>query len=81
MARGETFAYHVMLFLSTLMYSSSTEFKMQLRREIVALRYLVYCHCSSEKIHMALCARKGSVVSALDVGSTTRAAAEAHVVM
>ena len=81
MARGETFAYHVMLFLSTLMYSSSTEFKIQLRRAIVTLRYLVYCRSSSEKMHMALCERKGSVVSALDAGSTARAAADTRVVM
>ena len=45
--------YLIILSLSTLMYSSSTEFKIQFLRAMISLWYLVYCSCCSEKRRMA----------------------------
>ena len=81
MARGVNFAYRVTLFLSILVYLSSTEFRIQLRRAFLALQYLVYCRCFSLNTGMASCARKGSVVLAVVVGSMARASANARVVI
>ena len=63
------------------MYSSLTEFRMQLRRAVLALQYLVYCRCCLLNTCMVSCARKGSVFSAVAVGSVARADAEARIVM
>ena len=63
------------------MYSSLTEFRMQLRRAVLVLQYLVYCRCCLLNTRMDLCARNGSVISVAALGSMARVSANTHVVM